>query len=258
MPLPDFRTDPTQARPATGRDSWCLFLDVDGTLLEFASAPDAVHVDGALRSLLLQVARTLEGAVALVSGRAIAEIDRLFAPPQWPAAGLHGLERRDARGHLCRHATRSGRLDKARLELLRLANRTPGVLLEDKGESIAVHYRAAPEQEPVLRRLVDQVASELAPGYHVLDGSRVLEIKPSVATKADAVRAFMQEAPFTGRRPIYVGDDVTDLDGFAAVDQGGGLSVAVGDRVEAQLRLASPSEVRGLLANLAASRSPFG
>ena len=173
MPLPDFRNDPTQARPATGRDSWCLFLDVDGTLLEFASAPDAVHVDGALRSLLLQVARTLEGAVALVSGRAIAEIDRLFAPPQWPAAGLHGLERRDARGHLCRHATRSERLDKARLELLRLANRTPGVLLEDKGESIAVHFPSHPQETLTL---------------HVHIGSKVIPYTVMESMHADELR----------------------------------------------------------------------
>jgi trehalose 6-phosphate phosphatase len=206
--------------------------------------------------LLLHVAATLQGAVALVSGRTIHALDRLFAPQKWPAAGLHGLERRDARGRLHRHVPRRERLDRARVSLLRLAARTPGALLEDKGISIAVHYRAAPELEHPLRQIMNEVASELAPEYHVLDGNRVLEIKPSVATKADAVRAFMKEAPFTGRRPIYVGDDVTDLDGFAAVDRIGGLSVAVGDRVAAQLRLASPRNVRTLLADLAESRSP--
>ena len=254
MSLPDLRPGPAQFWPATGSGPWCLFLDVDGTLLEFARTPDAVHVDDALRSLLLQVACALEGAVALVSGRAIAELDRLFAPQRWPAAGLHGLERRDARGGLYRHVPRRGQLDRARAKLLRVAARAPGVLLEDKGASIAVHYRAAPELESAFRRIADEVVEDLAPGFHVLEGNRVFEIKPAVATKAVAVRAFMQEAPFAGRRPVYVGDDVTDLDGFAAVDRVGGLSIAVGDRVVAQMQLASPRDVRALLANLAESR----
>lgn len=257
MPSSDFRRAAAQSWAVGGRPPWCLFLDVDGTLLEFANTPDAVHVDEALRALLLQAAGALGGAVALVSGRAIADLDRLFAPQRWPAAGLHGLERRDPRGRLHRHAPHHGRLDDARTKLLRLAATTPGLLLEDKGESIAVHYRAAPDLGPRLRQVVDAIVSALAPGYHVLDGHRVLEIKSEVATKADAVRAFMQEAPFAGRRPVYVGDDVTDLDGFAAVDQVGGLSVAVGDRVEAQRRLASPRDVRTLLADLAELRSPL-
>ncbi len=130
------------------------------------------------------------------------------------------------------------------------------MLLEDKGPAIAVHYRAAPEIEPALRRVLEDVAAELAPDYHLLEGKRVFELKPTSATKADAVRAFMREPPFAGRRPIYVGDDVTDLDGFAAVESVGGLSVAVGDRVQAQLRVASPRDVRALLADLSERRSP--
>lgn len=256
LSLLDIRHESAGPRPAQGTQPWCLFLDVDGTLLEFAPTPDAVHVDDALRALLFDVAWTLQGAVALVSGRTIDALDRLFAPQKWPSAGLHGLERRDARGRVHRHVPRRERLDRVRLSLLRLAARTPGVLLEDKGIAIAVHYRAAPELEPALRRVMEEVAAELAPDYHLLDGNRVLEIKPSVATKADAVRAFMREAPFAGRRPIYVGDDVTDVDGFAAVDRAGGLSVAVGDRVDAKLRLASPRKVRALLADLAESRPP--
>ena len=229
---------------------------MDGTLLEIAPTPDAVRVDDALRQLLFDVALALDGAVALVSGRTIASIDRLFEPQCWPVAGLHGLERRDAHGHLHRHAPARRRLDKARLALLYLVARMPGVLLEDKELSIAVHYRAAPEFEPALHRAVTDVVADLAPDYHLLEGKRVFEIKPAAATKADAVHAFMREAPFAGRRPIYVGDDVTDLDGFAAVERVGGLSIAVGDRVQAQRQLASPHEVRSLLADLAALRAP--
>lgn len=244
--------------PHTGADNppWCLFLDVDGTLLEIAATPDAVSVDDHLRQLLSEVSHALDGAVALVSGRAIAALDKLFAPRRWPAAGLHGLERRDARGRLHRYAPGRHRLDEARLRLLYLAARTPGILLEDKGAAIAVHYRAAPEAEPTLRRALGEVADRLAPEYHLLEGKQVFELKPAFATKADAVRAFMHEAPFAGRRPIYVGDDITDLDGFAAVERVGGVSVAVGDRVHAQLRVASPRDVRALLADLSERRSP--
>lgn len=229
---------------------------MDGTLLEIAPTPDTVRVDDALRQLLFDVATALEGAVALVSGRGIASLDRLFDPQRWPAAGLHGLERRDAEGRLHRHALVRQRLEEARLKLLYLVGRLPGILLEDKGISIAVHYRAAPELEAILRRALDEIATELAPDYQVLEGNRVLELKPSAANKADAVRAFLNERPFAGRRPIYVGDDVTDVDGFAAVERVGGVSVAVGDRVDAQLRVASPRDVRALLADLAECRPP--
>jgi trehalose 6-phosphate phosphatase len=233
-----------------------LFLDVDGTLLDIAPTPDAVRVDDALRQLLCDVATALDGAVALVSGREIASLDRLFEPQRWPAAGLHGLERRDAGGRLHRHAPTRQTLAEARLQLLYLVGRLPGILLEDKGRSIAVHYRAAPEVEPELRRALAGITADLAPEYQVLEGNRVFELKPAAATKADAVRAFLDEPPFAGRRPVYVGDDVTDLDGFAAVECVGGVSVAVGDRVNAQLRVASPRDVRALLADLAERRSP--
>jgi len=227
---------------------------VDGTLLDIAPTPDAVRVDDDLRQLLFEVATALDGAVALVSGRDIESLDRLFDPQRWPAAGLHGLERRDAEGGLHRHARGRKSLDEARLQLLYHVGRLPGILIEDKGISLAVHYRAAPELETLLRRAMADIAARLAPEYHVLDGNRVLELKPTAATKADAVRAFLDEPPFAGRRPIYVGDDVTDLDGFAAVERLGGVSVAVGDRVNAQLRVASPRDVRALLADLAERR----
>jgi len=233
------------------RDEWCLFLDVDGTLLEIAPTPDAVHVDSGLVELLERVQSALGGAVALVSGRSIATVDTLFAPLRWPVAGLHGLERRDAAGALHTAVARNAELAGVRRELAELAAHLPGVLLEDKGQSIALHYRAAPEHEPALRRAMRSLARRLGDEYHLLEGKMVLELKPSVATKAEAIRAYLGEPPFAGRRPIFVGDDVTDLDGFAAVDGAGGLSIAVGDRVEARARLESPREVRALLARLA-------
>jgi trehalose 6-phosphate phosphatase len=239
----------------TSATRWCLFLDVDGTLLDIASTPDAVEVDETLKALLLRTQRALEGAVALVSGRSIAALDQLFAPQRWPAAGLHGLERRDAAGslHLV-EVPRDTAFDAARSALEAVAQATPGVLLEDKVRSLALHYRAVPEREPELRRLIHAIADGLGDSYSVLEGKRVLELKPAGVTKADAIRAFLAEPPFVARRPIFVGDDVTDLDGFTAVEHAGGLSVAVGDRVRAQTRVASPREVRALLADLADGR----
>jgi trehalose 6-phosphate phosphatase len=243
---------PTPPDPATA--PWCLFLDVDGTLLDIAPTPDAVRVEDSLKALLAATSDALRGALALVSGRSIATLDALFAPHTWPAAGLHGIERRDATGSVHLAAPDAPALDVAREALAAVVAAAPGALLEDKGRTLALHYRAIPEREAELRRAVRAVADRLGDQYHVLEGNRVLELKPAAATKADAIRAFMGEIPFAGRRPIFVGDDLTDLDGFAAVERAGGMSVAVGDRVQAQVRVASPRDVRMLLADLAEGR----
>jgi trehalose 6-phosphate phosphatase len=248
-------SDPAPPEPATA--PWCLFLDVDGTLLDIAPTPDAVRVEDSLKELLAATSDALRGALALVSGRSIATLDALFAPHTWPAAGLHGIERRDATGSIHFAAPDSPdapALDLAREALAAVVAAAPGALLEDKGRTLALHYRAIPEREAELRRAVRAVADRLGDHYHVLEGNRVLELKPAAATKADAIRAFMGEVPFAGRRPIFVGDDLTDLDGFAAVERAGGISVAVGDRVQAQVRVASPRDVRMLLADLAEGR----
>jgi trehalose 6-phosphate phosphatase len=245
---------PVAAPPGTATAPWCLFLDVDGTLLDIAPTPDAVRVEDSLKELLAATSDALRGALALVSGRSIATLDALFAPHRWPAAGLHGIERRDATGSVHLAAPDAPALDVARAALAAVVAAAPGALLEDKGRTLALHYRAIPEREVELRRAVRAVADRLGDQYHVLEGNRVLELKPAAATKADAIRAFMVETPFAGRRPIFVGDDLTDLDGFAAVERAGGMSVAVGDRVQAQVRVASPRDVRMLLADLAEGR----
>jgi len=245
---------PVPAPPDPATAPWCLFLDVDGTLLDIAPTPDAVRVEDSLKELLAATSDALRGALALVSGRSIATLDALFAPHRWPAAGLHGIERRDATGSVHLAAPDASALGVAREALAAVVALAPGALLEDKGRTLALHYRAIPEREAELRRAVRAVADRLGDRYHVLEGNRVLELKPAAATKADAIRAFMGEMPFAGRRPIFVGDDLTDLDGFAAVERAGGLSVAVGDRVQAQVRVASPRDVRMLLADLAEGR----
>lgn len=234
--------------PATR--SWCLFLDVDGTLLAIAATPDRVHVDQSLLELLGATSRALNGAVALISGRSIEQLDALFAPVRWAAAGQHGLERRDANGRIHRARLDDSALADARLAMAAAAAEAPGAVLEDKGLALALHYRQAPAFEQQLRRRVGTIARQLGGGFHVQEGRRVLELKPAAATKADAIRDFMTEPPFAGRRPIFVGDDLTDLDGFAAVERLGGISVAVGDHVSAMRRVASPRDVRALLADL--------
>ena len=236
---------------------WSLFLDIDGTLLDIAATPDRVEVDDALIGLLSRVARALDGAVAMISGRTITEIDRLFEPRRWPAAGVHGLERRDASGHW--HV--SGSIDeealaRARARLQQLSNRLPGTLFEDKGLSVALHYRQSPHFAEELQRASRSIARESGDNLQILEGRKVLELRPRGTTKADAIRAFLAEPPFAGRRPIFVGDDVTDEAALADVERMGGLAIAVGDRVNAMLRVSSPRDVRAFLEELAERGAP--
>lgn len=236
---------------------WCLFLDVDGTLLELAATPGSVHVDSALQDLLSRVSFALHGAVALISGRPIADIDRLFSPRRWPAAGVHGLERRDSGGRWhARNAVDTATVEAARRRLLELSTRLPGTLLEDKGVALALHYRQAPHAEEQLRREARAIVRSVGGKFRLLEGRMVLELRPDGATKAVAVREFMDEAPFKGRRPIFVGDDLTDEEALVEVERMGGLSVAVGDRVFGKLRVSGPRDVRVFLEELAERRGP--
>jgi trehalose 6-phosphate phosphatase len=239
--------------PAPSLD-YCLFLDVDGTLLDIADTPSGVLVDAELKSLLAAVARRLEGAVALVSGRSIEAVDRLFDPLVLPAAGLHGLERRTAAGEKKIHGTPDGAptLAAARAALAAFVSTHPNTLFEDKGRALALHFRLAPEFETSARQAVQAAVRELGDAYHVQEGKMVLEIKPAAATKATAVEAFLLEPPFLDRTPVFVGDDLTDQAGFRAVEAAGGISIGVGYRVQGQWRLENPAAVRRWLGSIAA------
>jgi trehalose 6-phosphate phosphatase len=239
------------AAPAPSRD-WCLFLDVDGTLLDLADTPLAVIVGEELKILLRKVAVCLNGAIALVSGRDIGALDKLFAPLKLPAAGLHGIERRPASGDVRGASYLDERLQSARDSLSAFVASHPGTLFEDKARTLAVHYRLAPQAEQDVRRAVSAAARDLRPDYHVQEGKMVLEIKPRAFTKATAIEEFMCEPPFSGRTPVVVGDDLTDLAGFRAVEARGGISIAVGNRIRGQWRLDNPSAVRRWLASIAA------
>jgi trehalose 6-phosphate phosphatase len=236
--------------PAPSLD-WCLFLDVDGTLIELAETPFDIVAGEELKALLQSVTERLGGALALVSGRSIEYLDALFAPLRLPSAGLHGVERRKASGMMHGASFTDTQLDRARAALSLLVQAHPGTLLEDKGRTIAIHYRMAPQLEPELRQAVTAIAAQLGPNYHVQPGSMMLEIKPRGFTKGVAVKAFLQEPPFSGRTPVYVGDDLTDIDGFRVVDDQDGISIAVGDRVQAQYHLDNPVAVRRWLDGIA-------
>jgi trehalose 6-phosphate phosphatase len=230
---------------------WCLFLDVDGTLLELTDTPFDTHAGGDLKALLRDVAERLDGALALVSGRSVAYLDALFAPLRLPAAGLHGVERRKASGVMHGASFTDSQLDRARVALEVLVQSHVGTLLEDKGRTVAIHYRMAPQFEPELRAAVTAIAADLGGNYHVQSGSMMLEIKPRGFNKGGAVEAFLREPPFSGRKPVYVGDDLTDLDGFRVVGEHGGVSIAVGDRIQGEYRLENPAAVRAWLGRIA-------
>jgi trehalose 6-phosphate phosphatase len=241
------------ATPPLPATDCCLFLDVDGTLIDFASNPASVHVDSELKTLLSTLATGLGGALALVSGRSIAALDRLFDPLRPAAAGLHGIERRSASGALHGDSRPDPRLDAARGVLRAFTAANPDTLLEDKGRALALHFNAAPRLETEARAAVRAIAVQLGERYHVLDGFMVVELKPRDLTKATAIEAFLQEAPFLHRKPVFIGDDVTDRDGFAAVEARGGMSIAVGNRVRAQHHCENPRVVRAWLEAFAAT-----
>jgi trehalose 6-phosphate phosphatase len=227
----------------------CLFLDVDGTLLDFAPTPGEVHVDPELVDLLRQLEHACDGALALISGRPITELDDLFAPLFLSVAGVHGCERRDASGRWYRPTFDGSALEPMRNSIEQSLSGIHGTLVEDKGCAIAVHFRQAPYLEEVLKLRLSSVLTRTR-DYELLEGDHVIEIKPVTQNKATAIEAFMQEAPFAGRMPIFVGDDHTDLDGFAAVRKLKGRAISVGSRVIADKSLPDPAAVRAWLREL--------
>jgi trehalose 6-phosphate phosphatase len=245
---PHFRQTlgPTLPEPAA---DWALFLDFDGTLIDIAPRPDAVVVDPALPALLARLARATEGALAIVSGRHLDDVDRLLAPCRLPAAGLHGLMRRDAQGRVTTTAVDGTLLARARTALGTFAMANPGIVLEDKGLTIALHYRQAPASEAAARAVVAAIVAALAGRVEIQEGKMVLEIRATGADKGSAVEAFMAEPPFRGRLPVYVGDDLTDEHAFATVNRLGGRTIKVGSGASlADWRLPSVAALRDWLA----------
>jgi trehalose 6-phosphate synthase len=233
--------------PPLAPDS-ALFLDVDGTLVGIAPTPEAVRVEASLIEVLDRLHRRIP--IALVSGRRLADIDALFAPLQFPAAGTHGNERRRADGTIEQYAT-IHLVDALRQPLEDFVAAHPGARLEDKGVSLALHWRLVPEIEPEALRLAESLARQW-PQLRLVRGKMVAELAPSGHDKGAAIAAFLAEPPFAGRRPVFVGDDVTDEDGFATVERLDGVTVLVGERPSAaRWRLSSVEAVHAWLAEAA-------
>ena len=211
-----------------------LFIDVDGTLLELAPRPELVAVPVGLPALLQSLGRERGGALALVSGRRLADLGRLFAPWRGAAAGLHGAEHRRADGsHVPGGSgpddvTAAAALDRLRPELTALIRRWPGVWLEDKGRTLALHYRAAPEKAAEIGDIAADLMRATGDSLRLIAGNMVVELQPRHYGKDSAIAAFMEEAPFGGRLPVFLGDDTTDEDGFAEINRRGGVSIRVG------------------------------
>ena len=230
-----------------------LFLDVDGTLLELAAAPQDVSVPDDLRERLRALFLAGGGAIALVSGRAIMDLDALFAPLTLPSAGLHGFEHRGVSGTCRRRPLPSeAALEAARGAMLDFAGRHAGARVEDKRFALALHYRGAPQLEEAALTAMRGIAARAGGELEVQRGKMVVELRPTGATKGEAVAAFLGEAPFAGRLPVFVGDDLTDEAAFELVNQRGGLSVLVGGPrpTAARARLADVAAVRDWLAQL--------
>jgi trehalose 6-phosphate phosphatase len=229
---PPNRFPPPPALP----ERCALFLDVDGTLLEFQDDPGTVALPSGGLDTLARLADRLGGALAVVSGRPLATLDQVFTPLLLPAAGMHGQQLRGAP-----EAPRE--VPEALAELHRqatvLAHRYPGVRVEDKGGAVALHWRAAPQAADALQALAARFAPRLD-GYRIQPGDQVLELVPADVDKGRAVRRLMEHPPFAGRTPVFVGDDLTDEYGFEAANALGGWSVLVGRRPNSHAMYALP------------------
>jgi len=241
----------------TPRDDWALFLDIDGTLLELAPTPSEVVVPAYLPDLLRALNRVLGGAVALVSGRSLAELDALFSPLALTAAGQHGAEIRLPNGATERLGAADGVLAGLMTEVAAFAAARPGILVEDKGMTVAVHCRKVPRYQAELGQFLTDLAAKHSDRLETIRGHCVFEIKSRNLSKRTAVERLMRIAPFAGRLPLFIGDDRTDEDGFAAALALGGHAIRVGPdgpdpgwSTVATSRLADPACVHAFLSHV--------
>lgn len=219
--------------PPLERDA-ALFIDVDGTLIEIAARPELVQVPSRLPPLIERLTQQRGGALALVSGRRIADLDGLFEPWRGAAAGAHGAERRRADGSRAEPADSpadrqaAAALARLRPTLRQFAQGVPGLLLEDKGWTLALHYRLAPHKGEAVAALVGHLIEQESDRLRLIAGKMVFELQPRHLGKSGAIAAFMAESPFRDRAPVFLGDDTTDEDGFVEVNCRGGVSIRVG------------------------------
>lgn len=238
-------------KPPAPEADWAWFLDIDGTLAIIAPTPSAVIVDDVMLRLISALHARTNGAVALVSGRSIRDIDLLFPGMALPVAGQHGTERRDAFGKTTQHGTRSEPLRAMHDAMAAIEQRYEGLFLEDKGLSLALHYRRVPSLEPCVLHDVRDMHARLGIGFHLQLGKCVVEIVPAGINKGTAVQEFMAEPPFRGRVPAFLGDDITDEHAFLTVNELDGHSIKVGPASSnARYRLPDVAAVQRWLASL--------
>ncbi len=231
--------------------SLAIFTDFDGTLVELAETPDAIVVPDGLAEDLEHVNRVLDGAFAVISGRAVSDLDR-YLPQGVAVAGGHGTERRRADGSAVEIVeTSAAAAREIAARLAPLVEEHPLLILEPKNGAVALHYRRAPELEQVcLHAMADAIAS--SPGFDMMEGKMVVEARPPGASKGNAIRAFMQEMPFSGRVPVFFGDDRTDEEGFVVAQEMGGVGVKIGEGTSAaHVRAADVRTARAILRQLA-------
>ncbi len=230
-----------------------IFTDFDGTLVDLAPTPDAIKVPDELAEELQQSAEHLKGAFAVLSGRAIADLDQYIRPMSVALSGSHGAERRGTDGSEAHfEVDRSAEVQELAAGLQELVEAHPALLLETKPAAVALHYRQAPELEEACTQAM-QAAITRAPQFVLLKGKMVVEARPQEFNKGAALRAFLQEAPFKGRVPIFIGDDVTDEDGFAAAQDLGGIGIKVGEgETHAHMRTPDTTTARAIIRDLAA------
>ena len=240
--------------PRLVADAHACFLDIDGTLVELADSPERVRVELSLIRVLERLASTLSGAAALISGRRIADMDRLFAPLRLPSAGLHGLERRGASGSVHWHGPSSSEVPRMLAQARAWTTIHPGLLLEDKVDTFAVHFRQAPQLAEEVRTFLQNLMQQSSGDYCLQPGKMVMEVRPESRDKGTAVKEFMGEPPFAGRIPVFIGDDASDEQAFSVVENLGGVAIKVGPgETIARWRMNEVSEVRAWMGQCVAT-----
>lgn len=234
-----------------GRRDVALFVDFDGTLAEIVEHPDAVNLEPGTRRALRRLQSTLDGALAVITGRDIADVDTHLAPLRLAVAGVHGLARRTSNGEPTASPAFSPGIESLATALSGFAASHPGIHLEVKSAAVALHFRARPELESEALAAMEAALRGIE-GFQILRGKMVVEAKPANADKGQAVNEFMAETPFGGRLPVFAGDDVTDEAAFAVVNARGGVSIKVGQGdTSAGFRVATTAEFIAWLAALA-------
>lgn len=227
-----------------------FFFDVDGTLASLQPTPELVTVPVEVCNNLQLLFQKSGGAVAIISGRPLTQIDQLLTPVLLPAAGIHGAEHRDNQGIINRWVPDAELLTEAEQRLRQGIADLPGVRLEQKGIAFALHYRQAKQFAEQTAALAQTVVNQL-PELTLVAGKCVVELKPANSNKGQAIAQFMQSPPFHGRIPVFLGDDLTDEQGFSVVNNLGGISVKIGKgKSQAKYRLENTAEVHQWLASI--------